>query len=400
MYIKRLMEQDINDSAKHFPVIGILGPRQSGKTTLAKHTFSKYRYANFEDDEVRELAETDPKGFLAEYENQYGIIIDEFQRVPSFLSTIQVVADERRKAGYFVLTGSHNYLMNKAITQSLAGRIAIHTLLPLSIKELENADLLPVKLEILVTNGMYPSLYVPYEKQEDGTVRADKWYRSYIHTYLERDVRQLKDIENISLFKTFMGLCAGRTGQVINYTSLSNDCGVSVPTIQQWIRVLEASYIVFLLKPYHTNFNKRLIKSPKIYFYDTGLLSHLVKMVPETYSSHYLKGGIFENLIISDFYKQYYNRGVDPAAYFWRDQTRNEIDCILDVNTHRVPVEIKSSQTITNTFFKGFAFFNKLTDSDPANNYIIYAGDAGQKRSLGTVLNWQASGTFLDRVIK
>lgn len=393
--IPRAMAPDLIDSAKTFPVVAILGPRQSGKTTLAKELFKKHKYVNFEDSRIRELAEKDPYGFLKDFKNEHGIIIDEFQEVPQFLSTIQVTVDIEKKYGYFILTGSQNFLMNQAISQSLAGRVALHTLLPLSIEELKNAGLLPDELNQLMTQGMYPRIYTDH-------IVLEKWYESYIQTYLERDVRQLKEIKNLDLFQVFIKLCAGRSGQVLNLTSLGNDCGISDVTAREWINILRASYLIFLLQPYHTNFNKRLIKNPKLYFYDTGLLAHLLgNITSNAMPAHYLKGHIFETFIISDIQKQFYNLGKRPATYFWRDRSKYEIDCIIDMPNRPIgygmtPVEIKSSRTITSTFFEGLTYWNNLADREKNHSYVIYAGDEEQTRTAGTAIPWKDAGNLLE----
>lgn len=382
MIIKRTMSADIIEAAKYFPVVALLGPRQSGKTTLAQQTFSHHTYVNFEDAHIRAFAESDPHGFLKEYRNEYGIIIDEFQNAPDFLSYIQLDVDKNKQPGYFILTGSQNFLMNQAITQTLAGRISIHTLLPLSITELKKSELLPTDVEILLQRGSYPALWA---KQ----IPSERWYPSYIQTYLERDVRQLQAVENLNLFQKFVQLCAGRIGQVLNYTALGNDCGISDMTVRRWLSILEASYIIFLLRPHHENFNKRLTKSPKIYFYDTGIVCSLLRISPEQVATHYLKGSLFENLIIADFYKQYYNKGIIPHIYFWRDQTGHEVDCLLDEGFVVKPIEIKAAQTISHSFFTNLSYWNDLAQADPKNSYLIYTGTEDQHRSKGTVLTWQ-----------
>ncbi len=386
MIIRRAMTADILKMAKFFPVVAILGPRQAGKTTLAREIFGTYRYVNLENIDLRTFASVDPRGFLAEYLNDHGLIIDEFQHVPELLSYIQAYVDEKKRPGQFILTGSQNFLMNQAITQSLAGRISIHTLLPLSIEELSAAQLLPQAIEEFMYKGSYPPLYTT-------EVPADRWYRGYIHTYLERDVRQLRQVENLDLFQTFIQLCAGRIGQLLNLTSLANDCGISDNTARQWLSLLEASYIVFLLRPHYRSFSKRVTKSPKLFFYDTGLVCSLLKITPEILPMHPFKGNLFESLIISDLAKRYYNQGKDPGLYFWRDHTGHEIDCIIDKGQTLIPIEIKAAKTISPSFFDGLRFWNELAQADPENSMVIYAGDEDQKWSQGRVISWKSLST-------
>lgn len=388
MYIKRLIQAQIKSAASYFPVIAIRGPRQAGKATLAKMVFEHHRYVSLEDLDVRTHAAQDPRGFLESYRNDHGIIFDEFQHVPELLSYIQTHVDREKKDGYFILTGSQNFLINQAITQTLAGRISLHTLLPLSINELSASGRLPDTIDTYLYSGSYPSIYAK-------NVPPQQWYLNYIQTYLERDVRQITNVENLSTFQTFVQLCAGRIGQVLNLTSLGNDCGISANTVRHWLSILEASYIVFLLKPHHKNFSKRLIKSPKLYFYDTGLACALLKISAEQVPTHYLKGGLFESLIIADILKQQYNKGLLPNVHFWRDQIGHEVDCIIETGSSTIPVEIKAGKTISNSFFSNIDYWKKLALADPSEGFLVYTGDENQKRSNGTVLSWRAIDTLL-----
>jgi hypothetical protein len=389
MFIKRTQADSIKESANQFKVVGVIGPRQSGKTTLVRWLFKNYDYINLENIDDREFAQKDPRAFLNQFEK--GLIIDEFQHVPDLLSYIQARVDEYKKPGMYILTGSQNFLMNQAISQSLAGRVALHTLLPLSIKELLQAKLLPKTEDELMYKGFYPSLY-------EAEISIEKWYAGYMSTYLERDVRQLSQVADLSLFRKFMQLCAGRIGQVVNFTSLANDCGISDKTARGWLSILEASYILYVLQPHYKNFSKRLIKSPKIYFYDTGLASYLLRIKPEQMSTHYLNGGLFETMIISDLFKSYYNRGIVPRIYFWRDRTGREIDCILDEGVDLVPIEVKRGHTINQSFFKNLTFWNELSDTDPEKNYIVYGGDVQQQRSKGSVLGWRKTDAIVAKL--
>jgi len=375
-----------------FPVIGIFGPRQSGKTTLAKHTFKKHIFINFENPQLRSYAESDPQGFILEHENEHGIILDEFQYVPELLSYIQIESDEKKRPGYFVLTGSQNFLANQAVTQSLAGRIGILTLLPLSIEELTTNNLAPETSNELIFTGCYPRIYA-----ENFT--PEELYPSYIHTYVERDVRLLINVENLRTFQKFMQLCAGRVGQLLNISDLATHCGINRKTAESWLSILEASYIIFLLKPHWENFNKRATKTPKIYFYDTGLACSLldIKSSKELANSNF-RGHLFENMIISDLFKQYYNQGSQPPLYFWRDQNGTiEIDCIINLGSKLLPLEIKAGQTIMPSFFSGLSKWNELAQTNPADSYVVYGGALQQKRPEGTVIGWKDFGDFVSK---
>lgn len=393
MYIKRELTKNIKDAAKEFSVVAILGPRQSGKTTLARHIFSKHKYISLEDLDMRELAISDPRSFLRDYPSEKGIILDEIQYAPQLLSYIQTIVDEEKKKGFFILTGSQNFLITQAITQTLAGRIAIMTLLPLSISEIEKAKLLPEKIETAVFTGSYPALYAE-------ELSVSRLYKGYTVTYLERDVRQIKNITNLALFKKFIGLCAGRTGQTINYTSLANDCGIDDKTVKAWLSLLEASYIIFFLQPYYNNFGKRLIKAPKLYFIDTGLACSLlrIKSANELFD-HSMRGALIETFIISDLLKQEYNLEQIPSLYFWRDQTGNEIDCIIDQGSKVVPVEIKSSKTVISSFFKELRNWKELTGKQNSESYVIYSGSENQNWPDGKVVSWQSVGQLIKNII-
>ena len=375
---------------RKFPVIGVFGPRQSGKTTLVRHVFDKHTYLNFEDPTIRAYAAENPRGFLREYENKHGIILDEFQYVPTILSYIQLEADAKDRPGYFILTGSQNFLMNQAITQSLAGRIAILTLLPLSIKELKKNKLLTDNVNELIFSGGYPRIY-------SKNIAPTELYPSYIHSYVERDIRQLLNVENLVTFQKFMQLCAARIGQLLNVTDLAVSCGIAQKTAQNWLSILQASYIIFLLNPYHVNFNKRVTKSPKLYFYDTGLACSLLDIrSSRELSLSSFKGHLFEGYIIADIFKQYYNVGVNAPLYFWRDMNgRIEIDCLINLGAQLIPIEIKSGETAVNNYFDSLTKWNEISDSDPSRGYVIYGGDHKQLRSKGTLIGWQFSGDLV-----
>lgn len=387
MILKRDMHETLLSFAQ-FPVVGLFGPRQSGKTTLVKNVFKNHRYFNFEDPEIRELAQTDPKRFLRESENEHGIILDEFQYTPQILSYVQVESDARNRPGYFVLTGSQNFLMNQAITQSLAGRIGILTLLPLSINELnENNILADQSADEIMLKGGYPRIYTE-------NFSPETLYPSYIHSYVERDVRQLINVENLRTFQKFMQLCAGRVGQLLNVSDIATNCGINQRTVDSWLSILNASYVLFLLPPYWENFSKRVTKTPKLYFYDTGLACSLLDIkTPGQLALSPFRGNLFENMIITDLHKQYFNQGSNAPLYFWRDKNGIiEIDCLINRGGLFRPIEIKSGETANTSFFDSLSKWNKMAESDPSNGHVVYGGDSVQNRSIGKLIGWKASG--------
>jgi len=392
-----LFKRDIHDAIQRFakfPVIGLFGPRQSGKTTLVKSTFTNHVYLNFENPETLDFVTQDPKGFLKTYENEHGIILDEFQHFPKLLSYIQIEVDEKKRPGYFILTGSQNFLMNEAITQSLAGRIGILTLLPLSINELHTNNMLPPHSNDLIITGGYPRLFT-------DNFTPDELYPSYIQTYVERDVRLLTNVENLSTFKKFMKLCAGRVGQLLNISDIATNCGITQKTAVRWLSILETHYIIFLLQPYHGNFNKRVTKTPKIYFYDTGLACSLlgIKQSDELELSPF-RGHLFECFIIADLYKQFFNKGTTAPLYFWRDKNSLiEVDCLIETGNKLTPIEIKSGQTVIASFFTSLEKWNTISNTQAENGYIIYGGADVQKRSKGNVVGWQKAGTIINIIV-
>lgn len=391
MFYKRDLSKTLKEFAK-FPVVALLGPRQSGKTTLVKHTFKKHAFVTLEDPDMRAFASTDPKRFLREFENAQGLIIDEFQYVPNLLSYIQIEVDDKKRPGYFVLTGSQNFLMNQAITQSLAGRVGILTLLPLSIHELTASKLLD-DVDTIMFQGGYPRLY------EQNFLPAQA-YPSYIHSYIERDVRQLTQVGDIRVFQKFMALCAGRVGEQLNISDIANNCGITHAVANNWLSILEASYIIFLLRPYFKNFNKRVTKMPKLYFYDTGVACSLLEIrSAKDLALSPFRGHLFESLMIADFYKQYYNRGMRPPLYYWRDQNgRIEVDCLIDRGIRFHPIEIKSGETVIPHFFDGLEKWNEISETDPENGYIVYGGALTQGRSKGNLIGWKAAGSLIKKI--
>ena len=387
--IKRHLAKKLTYLATKFPVLSVTGPRQSGKTTLVRSVFDHYEYHSLEDLNTREFAQNDPKGFLLG--RTKGMIIDEIQQSPELLSYMQTVVDSSGKTGRFIITGSQNLLVAQNVSQTLAGRVAILQLLPFSIAELNTASLTVGNCDELMYTGLYPRIY-------DKEILPADWYPNYIHTYLERDIRMLKHVSNLNTFQKFLKLCAGRTGQLLNLTSLGNDCGITHNTAKAWISILEASYIVHLLRPYHKNFNKRIVKMPKLYFYDTGLVCALlgIKSAQEL-STHYLKGSIFETLIIAELMKTRLNEGKEPDMYFWRDKRGNEIDCVVENGAELIKIEVKSGATINEDYFSGLKYWDKISGGDAKNSYLVYGGAEEQKRTVAAVRTWHNAGSILDR---
>jgi uncharacterized protein len=367
--IYRTITPSVEKLAKKIPIIAITGPRQSGKTTLAQAIFSNYEYVSLENLNIRRFAQEDPLGFLHQYDNKKGVILDEVQQVPELFSYLQEIVDNNPRPGFYVLTGSQHFLLSQAISQTLAGRISIFTLLPLSIVELEKATLLPSNVQATLLTGFYPRIY-------NQKLEPQEWYPDYIQAYIERDVRDILHVKDLSLFQTFIKLCAGRIGQLLNISSLANDCGISVGTARSWLSLLEASYIIYLLQPHYKNFSKRLIKSPKLYFYDTGVACALLGIeTTEQLMGHYLRGGLFETMIITEFMKESFNKHRNPQLYFWRDKLGNEIDCIIEKGTELYPVEIKAGETITPNYFETLEYWNNLAKAQPAQSAVVYSGD-------------------------
>ena len=386
--IARIMTKALKERAKKMPVIAILGPRQSGKTTLAKLTFKNHTYVSLETIKNRTFAQEDPETFLQTHANKNGIILDEIQEVPDLLSYIQGHVDEHNKPGYFVITGSQNFLVNEAITQTLAGRVALFTLLPLSVSEFKKAKLLPTSIDQMLFAGQYPRVY-------NQKLNPTHWYPDYIRTYVERDVRSIKNVANLTLFQKFIGLCAGRIGQLLNVTSLANDCGVTLLTAKSWLSILEASYIIFLLQPYHQNIGKRLIKTSKLYFYDTGVVCSVLGIEsPADLVNHYIRGNLFEAFIVAEIHKQRFNQGLLPRTYFWRDKTGNEVDCLITSGNAITPIEIKSGQTISSHYFEGLKYWYELQKTEDYTGKVIYTGAENQKRTYANVISWKSIDTL------
>lgn len=382
--IKRAAEDTIRTLLRGFPIVTITGPRQSGKTTLAKMIFSDKPYVSLEDPDVRLFAQEDPRSFLDRFRN--GAVLDEIQRCPDLLSYLQTAVDADGRMGLYILTGSQQFGLVSNITQSLAGRTAFVELLPFSASELDQSGKAPSSLDIFLFTGGYPPLY-------DRDVPPRAWFRAYVTAYIERDVRQLIKIQDLETFQRFVRLCAGRTGQLLNLASLATECGITHNTVKAWISVLEASYIIFLLRPHHANFNKRLVKTPKLYFHDVGLVSWLLGIqTPDQIETHPLRGNIFETFILSELTKAYFNRGERPPLYFWRDSNGIEVDVILEQGLTLTPIEIKSGKTLSRDSFAGLQKWTTLAGEAAFNPTLIYGGGHSYQQKEIRILGWKDTG--------
>ena len=376
--ILRQIARELAATANEFPVVTIIGPRQAGKTTLARMQFPNHAYANLEAPDIRMLATSDPHAFFSQFPPP--VIIDEIQRVPELLSTIQVLADSNPQRGQYILTGSHQLRLQEAVAQSLAGRTALLRLLPLSISELKATGITHTRDEFIY-QGFMPRLY-------NEKVNPTRLYRNYCQTYIERDIRQMINLRRLIDFENFMRLLAGRVGQILNLSSLSNDVGVSSTTLKEWLSVLEASHTIFRLNPYFENFGKRIIKSPKIYFTDVGLASYLLGIEsPALATRDPLIGNLFENMVVIEALKARLNAGKEPELYFYRDNKGNEVDLLFRQNRQLIPIEIKSAMTFNPEFAKGIAQFQKIASS-AQKGHIIYAGNLTPELSHASVLHF------------
>lgn len=377
--IHRTLQTSLERLATKYPVITLTGPRQSGKSTLLRYAFPDFQYISLEDLDLRDFATNDPRGFLATYPRR--VILDEVQRVPSLMSYIQTHVDKINESGMYLLAGSHNFLLMESVNQTLAGRTAILKLLPLSRCEMQNGGVLPATINEQIYYGAYPRLY-------DKGLQPDEFYPYYTQTYVERDVRELKNIGDLSRFTRFIKLCAGRIGQLLNLSSLAVECGISVPTATSWLSVLEASYICYLLRPDWNNFAKRLVKSPKLYFFDTGLACSLLDIKsPEQLVTHYSRGALFENMIINGFIKKAWNEGRETDLHFWRDSQGNEVDLLIyDSGDAPMAYEIKSGATFHPEFFKGLTKWAAISGADANNMNVIYGGENGLQTANGRLM--------------
>lgn len=377
--IKRIVSEHVLRLAAQYPVVTITGPRQSGKTTLCKHLFKDRDYVSLEDLDERDFARNDPRGFLERYTD--GAVIDEVQRVPGLLSYIQTIVDKKGGSGHFILTGSHQFDLLGSVAQSLAGRTALINLLPFSIEELYPAKKNAPSLEQAIYAGFYPRIH-------DNKLNPTEAMSFYVTTYIERDLRNIINIKDLAVFETFLKLCAGRCGQIVNLSGIANDCGITQATVKNWLSVLEASGIVKLLRPYFKNFNKRLVKSPKLYFLDTGLAAYLLGINdPGQVSSHPLRGPLFESLVVSELLKKRFNAVKTDNLYYFRDNVGNEVDVVMDFGAHTVPVEVKSGQTVSDESFKGLRYYSAL-DKSTETPSLIYGGDKSYVREDIHVHGW------------
>lgn len=378
--IYRTAEAKLKTLANTFKVVALTGPRQSGKTTLARQVFLDKPYVSLENPDSRQFAIEDPRGFLDTYAQ--GAILDEVQRTPELFSYLQELVDKSGKKGQFILTGSNNFLLQQSISQSLAGRVAHLFLLPFSVAELHQGNMLLMSDDELMLTGFYPPVY-------DQQIPVTDWSINYIRTYIERDIRQIKNITNLLVFERFIALLAGRNGQELNMSALAVETGVDTKTIQSWLSILESSFVIYLLKPHFKNFNKTIVKRPKVYFYDTSLVCSLLRITKlEHLAIHPLRGAIFEGMVLTELVKQRTNAGLPINLYYWRDKTGHEIDLIIDEGDRLIPLEIKSGQTIHAEFFKNLTYWTAL--SGERMSIVLYAGNQLQKRSNGmTVMNWR-----------
>ncbi|MCK9411989.1 MAG: ATP-binding protein [Prolixibacteraceae bacterium] len=381
MYISREIYNELIESCNTFPVVTITGPRQSGKTTLLKNVYPDKKYFSLEDPDTRQLALTDPRSFLNQSDT--GMIIDEIQRVPELVSYIQGIVDNLQKPGYYILSGSQQFELSQTISQSLAGRTAILRLLPFSIQEILVVSPNSTADELLY-KGFYPRTYTL------PSISPTRYYNSYLETYIDRDLRQLLHVKDLRLFELFVRLCAGRVGQIFVASNLANEVGVSIPTIQSWLSILEASYIVYLLRPFHANINKRLTKSPKIFFYDVGLAAFLSGITEpyQLYNSP-LKGPLFENLVVMEMLKSKYNHFMPYQLYYYRDSNNNEVDLLLDFSTHIDAIEIKSSKTFDTGFLKGLKHIRQVLPEKIKNTTVCYTGDMEQTIGESKLVNYK-----------
>ena len=382
MTVQRDLTPRLIGAAQESPSITLTGPRQSGKTTLSRAVFPQYSYVSLEAPDVRAFASEDPRAFLAQYPD--GAIIDEVQRVPGLLSYLQGVIDAAPEPGRWILTGSQSLPLAESVSQSLAGRTAVHHLLPLARSEVVRFVKHPRTLEETVLAGGYPRIF-------DQALNPSEWLRSYVATYIERDVRTVSNVGDLTTFQRFVELCAGRTAQLINYSALASDCGVSQPTARAWLGILEASFIVFRLPPFHSNLGKRLVKMPKLHFYDTGLVCWLIGIrTPEQLRSHPLRGPIFETWVVSEVVKHRMNLGETRGLFFYRNRDGAEVDLVIEHPSRVTLVEAKSSQTPSSSLFDGVKRVQRhLVDSPlPCDAVVAYGGDESQDRAIGRLIPW------------
>lgn len=383
--IKRQIESEFFKILKYYPIATLTGPRQSGKSTFLKNILPEWNYVSLEDPDIREFCKNDPKGFLSTYPEH--TIIDEAQRIPELFSYLQTQVDKTGDSGQYVLSGSQNFQLMKSISQSLAGRCSVLKLMPLSVSELKNSLLAKTTTDEQMFTGGYPRIY-------DKNIPPKRYYADYFETYVQRDIRNLENIGDLSLFTKFIKLCAGRIGQLANMASLANDCGISATTANRWLSLLETSFIIHKLKPDFRNFSKRLTKAPKIYFTDTGLACYLLGIKNSVQlATHYLRGNIFENMVINQFMYNEYNRGNEPDFSYWRDKTGLEIDLlktsVSDDGKETIDAyEIKSGQTMSLDYFSNLEKWSKLPENTENTRTVIFDGTQSFSTKYGKIIPW------------
>lgn len=387
MLIPRSAESTIRQLAAGYPVVAVTGPRQSGKTTLVRTMFADRPYVSLEDLDERDFANQDPRGFLARFPD--GAVLDEVQRTPDLFSYLQSRVDGDRRHGLFILTGSQQFDLLSSITQTLAGRVALVPLLPFTFGELRQAGQAPDSLADLLFTGLYPPVH-------DRGLEPGIWYGNYVRTYIERDVRQMINVRDLSAFQRFIRMCAGRTGQLLNLSGLAADCGITHNTARSWLSVLEASYIVHLLQPHHQNFNKRLVKTPKLYFHDPGLAVWLLGIQSsDQIATHPQRGALFETWVISELLKARFNRALASNLYFWQDRGGHEVDVLVEQGATLVPVEVKSGQTVVPDFFGNLESWSRIAGEAGGRPWLVYGGDRRQSRANAEVLPWREIGDLV-----
>ena len=399
--IPRYLEPVLHKAARRYPVVSLTGPRQSGKTTLVREAFPRHVYVSLEVPDQREFAQEDPKGFLGQFAGK--VILDEVQRTPHLFSYIQGIVDERQEAGQFILTGSQNFLLLQSISQTLAGRCATLHLLPFSRAELAHQKMMDLNTLGTVVpkangkspaRGLFETLFTGgYPRIFDKHLDPQDWLRNYYQAYIEKDVRDILNVGDLETFGRFLRLCAGRCGQLLNLSSLASDAGISHTTARRWLSVLESSFLVFLLRPHHRNFNKRLVKSPKLHFLDSGLLCYLLKVrSPDDLRIHAARGAVFESWVISEIVKNFVHRGLEPDVYFWRDSSDHEIDLVIERGKELVPVEAKSGETFASDFLDGIRYWTRLTGKKNQPTALVYGGETSYVREDVIVMSWKTWG--------
>ena len=383
--ISRSIQTTVEQLACSFPAVTITGPRQSGKSTLCQTVFANHPYANLEEADIRRFANSDPRGFLGQYPD--GAVIDEIQRCPDLLGYLQVLIDKEPAPGRWILTGSQNLLLLESVSQSLAGRVGVLHLLPLGHEEVLRFDGPPRCLDEQMLTGGYPAIY-------DRHIPPGQWYASYVSTYVERDVRTITNVGDLLAFQRFIELCAGRTGQLLNVASLAGDAGVSQPTVKSWLSILETSFLTFRLSPYHANLRKRLVKMPKLHFYDTGLVCWLLGIrTARQLRNHPLRGSIFETWVVSEILKRRMHQGANRPCYYFRDQHGREADMVIDHHDRLQVVEVKAGQTITDDALRIASKAPKLLSADRrVESLLVYGGELLQQRTEVTILPWNQLG--------